>query len=324
MDALSDLLRTVRLNGAAYLTGEFSAPWCVEAQAEAEISAAFLPGARRVISYHLIAEGSCMAQLEEPGEPPLALNAGELLVVTRGESHYMGSAMDAPRAGRKELADCIEMTPGGLIRLEHGGGGQRTRLVCGFLNGDDMAGHPLLDSLPRMFKVDMRGSSSSAWLESSLRFAAEEAAVARAGSATFLAKLSELLFVEAVRRCLDELPEEQKGWLAGLRDRFVGRALTHLHAKPAHSWTVDELASEVGLSRSAFAQRFADYLGVPPMQYLARWRLQLAAQLLRNTDYTLAAVAEKIGYESEAAFNRAFKREFGLPPASWRRGSMAN
>jgi AraC-like DNA-binding protein len=324
MDALSDLLRTVRLNGAAYLSGEFSAPWCVEAQAEAEISAAFLPGTRRVISYHLIAEGECMAQLDEEGQPALRVAAGELLVVTRGESHLMGSALDAPRATREELAGQVEMTPGGLIRLTHGGGGERTRLVCGFLDGDSMAGHPLLDSLPRMFKVDMRGSSASAWLESSLRFAAEEAAVARAGSATFLSKISELLFVEAVRRCLDALPEQQKGWLAGLRDRFVGKALTLMHARPAHPWTVEELAGEVGLSRSALAQRFGDFLGQPPMQYLAQWRLQLAAQLLLGGDLAIAAVAQRVGYDSEPAFNRAFKREFGQPPASWRRREDAH
>ena len=195
--------------------------------------------------------------------------------------------------------------------------------MCGFLAVDEVLSNPLLASLPRLFKVDVRNGSGSAWLESSLRFAAEEAAVSRAGGATVLAKLSELLFVEAVRRCIDTLPESDKSWLAGLRDRFVGRALSLLHTQPAHAWTVDELARNVGLSRSALAQRFSDFLGQPPMQYLARWRLQIAAQQLRDGEKSLADVAEHVGYDSEAAFNRAFKREFGMPPASWRRREIA-
>jgi AraC-like DNA-binding protein len=164
----------------------------------------------------------------------------------------------------------------------------------------------------------MRGGDA-AWLETSMRFAASEGALARAGGATVLGKLSELLFIEAVRRFTETLSADQKGWLAGLRDRFVGRALTLLHARPAHPWTVDALGREVGLSRSAFAQRFTELLGQPPMQYLAHWRLQIAARQLRGGDRPLAAVAEDVGYESEAAFNRAFKRDFGMPPATWRR-----
>ncbi|MGF6917043.1 AraC-like DNA-binding protein [Paraburkholderia sp. 40] len=181
----------------------------------------------------------------------------------------------------------------------------------------------MLSSLPRLFKIDMRNDPQSAWLESSLRFAVAEAAQWRAGSAIVLARLSELLFVEAVRRCIDTLPADRKGWLAGVRDRFVGPALSMLHAQPAHSWTVDELARKVGLSRSALAKRFTDLLGQPPMQYLARWRLQLASHELLIGSKSLAALAEQVGYESEPAFNRAFKREFGMPPAAWRKSHMA-
>jgi len=221
------------------------------------------------------------------------------------------------------IAEQLDTTPGEVLRLSCGGGGARTRMVCGFLASDEVLSNPLLASLPRLFKVDVRSGTGSAWLESSLRFAVEEAAVSRAGSATVLSRLSELLFVEAVRRCIDTLPEGEKNWLAGLRDRFVGRALSLLHARPAYAWTVDELAGKVGLSRSALAQRFSDFLGQPPMQYLARWRLQIAAQQLRDGEMSLADVAEHVGYDSEAAFNRAFKREFGMPPASWRRGELA-
>jgi AraC family transcriptional regulator, alkane utilization regulator len=324
MDALSDVLRAVRLSGAVYLNGEFTAPWCVEGQADAALCASFLPNSKRVVSYHLVTEGSCWAQLGDEEDSALEISAGEILVVPQGEMHVMGSRLDLPRARSAPLnAEHLETTPGEVMKLSFGGGGAKTRIVCGFLACDEVLGNPLLASLPRIFKVDVRNGAGSAWIESSLSFAAEEAAVSRAGSATVLAKLSELLFVEAVRRCLDTLPEDEKGWLAGLRDRFVGRALSLLHSQPAHAWTVDELARQVGLSRSALAQRFSDFLGQPPMQYLSRWRLQIAAQQLRDGEKSLADVAEHVGYDSEAAFNRAFKREFGMPPASWRRSEFA-
>jgi AraC family transcriptional regulator, alkane utilization regulator len=191
--------------------------------------------------------------------------------------------------------------------------------VCGFLACDDTLSNPLLSSLPRLFKIDMRHDPRAAWLESSLKFAAAEAAHSRAGGTIVLARLSELLFVEAVRSCIEALPAHQTGWLAGVRDRYVGRALSLLHAQAVHPWTVDELARKVGLSRSALAQRFTHLVGQPPMQYLARWRMQIAAQELLNGAKSLAAVAEQVGYESEAAFSRAFRREFGKAPAGWRK-----
>ncbi|HKQ26252.1 MAG TPA: AraC family transcriptional regulator [Burkholderiales bacterium] len=323
MDALSDVLRAVRLSGAVYLNGEFTAPWCVESEADAALCASFLPHSKRVVSYHLITEGSCWAQLGDEEDSALQISAGEILVVPQGEMHVMGSKLDLPRTP-SSAAEHLETAPGEVMKLSFGGGGAKTRIVCGFLACDEVFSNPLLASLPRIFKVDVRNGDGSAWIESSLRFAAEEAAVSRAGSATVLAKLSELLFVEAVRRCLDKLPEDEKGWLAGLRDRFVGRALSLLHSQPAHPWTVDELAGKVGLSRSALAQRFSDFLGQPPMQYLARWRLQIAAQQLRDGEKSVADVADHAGYDSEAAFSRAFKREFGMPPASWRRSEFAS
>jgi AraC-like DNA-binding protein len=270
----------------------------------------------------LITEGSCWAQLPGKPESAIQINAGELLVVPQGEPHLMGSALDLglePVPSVPLLASILATAPGEVMKVSYGGAGTATRMVCGFLSCDETLSNPLLSVLPRIFKIDMRNDPRSAWLESSLKFAAMEAAEARAGSAIVLAKLSELLFVEAVRRCIDTLPLDQKGWLAGVRDRFVGRALSLLHTQPAYTWTVDELAKKVGLSRSAFAQRFSDLLGQPPMQYLARWRLQIAAQELLSSGKSLAAVATQIGYDSEAAFNRAFKREFGMPPAGWRK-----
>jgi AraC family transcriptional regulator, alkane utilization regulator len=320
MDALSDVLRLVRLGGAVYLNADFTAPWCVVGEVTRELCVAFLPRAERIVSYHLITEGRCSARLlDDPGST-IQVDAGELLVVPQGEAHLIGSSLELEPAPSDEmLSKYLETTPGDVMKLSYGGGGEHTRLICGFLACDDTLTNPVLSALPRIFKVDMRNDARSAWLESSLKLAAVEAAECRVGSAIVLSRLSELLFVEAVRRCIDALPDDRKGWLAAVSDRFVGRALALLHAQPAHGWTVDELARKAGLSRSALAQRFTQLLGQPPMQYLARWRLQIAAQELRNGTQSLAAIAERVGYESEAAFNRAFKREFGMPPASWRR-----
>ena len=320
MDAVSDVLRAVRLSGAVYLNGTFTAPWCLIGRTDAALCAAYLPRTERVISYHLIIEGSCWAQLADSPDSALRLDAGELLVVPQGETHLMGSGVGlGPTPMESLLAGPIAAAPGEVMTLSYGGGGAATRIVCGFLACDDTLSNPLLSSLPRLFKIDMRHDPRAAWLESSLKFAADEAAHSRAGGTIVLARLSELLFVEAVRSCIEALPAHQTGWLAGVRDRYVGRALSLLHAQAIYPWTVDELARKVGLSRSALAQRFTDLLGQPPMQYLARWRMQIAAQELLNGKKSLAAVAEQIGYESESAFSRAFRREFGMPPAGWRK-----
>lgn len=320
MDAVSDVLRVVRLGGAVYLNAEFGAPWCVIGQTDSALCAGYLPPAERVVSYHLITEGSCWAHIAADTQSAIQVNAGELLVVPQGEAHILGSAPDlTPVPFGPLLANHLETAPGEVMKLSYGGGGTTTRLMCGLLACNETLSNPILSALPRIFKIDMRNDPRAAWLESSLQFAVAEAAELRAGSATILGKISELLFVEAIRRCMDALPADRKGWLAGARDRFVGRALSVLHAQPAHAWTVDELARKVGLSRSALAQRFTDLLDQPPMQYLARWRLQVAAQELLSGSKSLAAVAAQVGYDSEAAFSRAFKREFGLPPAGWRR-----
>jgi AraC-like DNA-binding protein len=324
MDALSDVLRIVQLTGAVYLDATVSAPWCVVVPADSQLCSAYLPRSERVVSFHFVTEGSCWAMLPHDPAGALQVDAGDLIVVPQGETHVLGSSTDlSPESLAPLLANQVETKPGEVMTIAYGGGGANTRLVCGFLAAQDIWRNPLLSALPRLFKVSMR-ASRAAWLESSLRFATEEAASVRAGSATVLAKLSELLFVEAARHYVDTMPDDRKGWLAGLRDRFVARALALMHARPAHPWTVEELAGQVGMSRSGFAQRFADLLGVPPMQYLAQWRLQLAAQQLRLTDRSLASVAAEVGYEAEAAFNRAFKREFGVPPATWRRNAAGS
>jgi AraC-like DNA-binding protein len=319
MDALSHVLQAVELSGAVFLSAEFTAPWCVVSQADSEICGAYLPRSDRVVSYHMIASGSCMACLDDGGGPALQLDAGDLLVVPQGDPHLLGSDLTlAPVPSAPLLAQHVASNPGEILRLSHGAGGEMTRMVCGFLTCDGILSNPLLQSLPRIFKVSVGSGAESAWLVPALAFAAAEAAVPRPGGATVLGKLSELLFVHALRRCLDSLPEHETGWLAALRDRYVGPAMLRLHADPAYPWTVDGLAGEVGLSRSAFAQRFTSLLGQPPMQYLSRWRLRAAARELRSGSGSVAVLAGKVGYESEAAFSRAFKREFGMPPGSWR------
>jgi AraC-like DNA-binding protein len=315
MDALSDVLRVVRLRGGVFLHAEFTAPWCMLSKVGLEDCGAMLEGAEHLVLYHYVAEGRLKAQI--PNDKPVEIEAGEVVIFPHNHDHLLGSHLDLPPVPSKDL---VRGTPGGgLWAIRHGGGGERTRLVCGFLGCDKLEGNPLAGSLPPVLRFDIRQGNAAAWMKSSLEFAADEIAARRAGSETVLAKISELLFVETLRRYVEGLPEEQTGWLAGLKDPFVSRALSLLHGHVAKNWTVDDLGRKVGLSRSALADRFSRLIGEPPMRYLARWRIQVAAHQLRNSDAPLARIAEQVGYESEAAFNRAFKRSFGVPPATWRR-----
>jgi len=315
MDALSDVLRTVKLSGGVFLNVEFTAPWCIETPPAEGILQLLAPGAGNLVLYHFVAEGSCWAGV--PDGPSARLSAGELVMIPGGDLHRLGSD---PARAPVPIANILRApAPGEVVRLSHGGGGEATRLVCGFLACDTRHGNPLAGALPRLLTLGVRGTPWGAWIESTLALAAQETGAARAGSVSVLAKLSELLFVEAVRRYAETLPPHATGWLAGLRDPLVGKALALLHAQPARAWTVEQLGREVGLSRSTISERFTALLGLAPMQYLVRWRMQLAAQRLRSDARGVARIAEDVGYESEAAFNRAFKREFGVPPAKWRR-----
>jgi AraC-like DNA-binding protein len=315
MDALSDVLRLVRLKGGVFLHAEFTAPWCILSQVGREDCGALLEGAEHLVLYHYVVEGRLTAQILNGN--PVEIEAGEVVIFPHNHQHLLGSRLDLPPVPSKQI---VSVSPeGGLLVIRHGGGGERTRIVCGFLGCDRLEGNPLASALPPLLRFDVRQGSAAAWMKSSLEFAADEIAARRAGSETVLAKLSELLFVEALRRYVEGLPVEQTGWLAGLKDPFVSRALSLLHGRIAQEWTVDDLGREVGLSRSALAERFTRLIGEPPMRYLARWRIQAAAHQLRISDAPLARIAEQVGYESEAAFNRAFKRNFGVPPATWRK-----
>lgn len=315
MDALSDVLRVVQLTGGVFLQAEFFAPWCIAARVAPEHCAPLLGPASHLILYHYVVEGALHVRVV--GEEAFVLGPGEVVLFPRNDLHLLGSDLALPPV----LAGDIIQPPqdGGLFAIHHGGDGARTRLVCGFLGCDSAQGNPVIATLPAALRLTIEASGAAEWMRSTFQYAAEEVAAGRPGAATVLAKLSELLFVESVRRYAETLPEGQTGWLAGLRDPYVARALALLHRDLTRAWTVDELGRHVGLSRSALAERFTHLIGVAPMHYLANWRMQVAAQELRHRSTSLAQVANTVGYESEAAFSRAFKKAFGTAPATWRR-----
>jgi AraC-like DNA-binding protein len=319
MDVLSEILRGVVLKGALYFNAEFSAPWGFRTPATAELAQLLTPGAPHLMIYHLLAEGSGVVRVE--GDLEIALTAGDVIIVTHGAPHEMCSAVDVPaKLSDKMMA---KLRAHDFTKMQAGGGGDVARFVCGFMVCDPLLCSPILRSLPPAFKVNLRTDAAGYWLENALLHLVEEANSGRAGSEVVLTKMSEALFVDTLRRYFADLPEEEVGWLAAARDPMIGKSLMLLHSRTAHPWTIAELATEVGSSRSAFVERFTRYLAEPPMYYLMRWRLQLAARALGSTSRGVADIAEEVGYESEAAFNRAFKREFGSPPARYRRDQRA-
>ena len=297
MDALSDVLRVAHLTGGVFLHAEFFAPWCIAARLSPEQCTPTLGPASHLIPYHYVVEGEFHVRVE--GEDDLVLGAGDVLLLPRNDLHLMGSDLSLPSVAVIQVIH--PPMDGGLFSIHHGGGGRRTRIVCGFLGCDGAKGNPVLSTLPPLLKLDIEQGGAAEWIRSTFQYAADQIAAGRPGSETVLAKLSELLFVEAVRRYAEALPEGQTGWLAGLRDPHVARALALLHRDITRRWTVDDLGRETGLSRSALADRFIRLIGVPPMHYLASWRMQVAAQELRNTSASLAQVAEIAGYDSGAA-----------------------
>lgn len=314
MDAFSDVLRVIRLTGGVFLEARFTAPWCIGGQISANDCKPFFAVPRHVIATHFVADGAMRLRVE--GGQAIDLEAGEFVLLPRNDPHVFGSDLDASRASAREIIQ--PPREGGLARIDHGGGGAVTQLLCGYLASEAPFG-PLLSALPPVLKLNVRATASGAWIESSFRFAASELAAGRLGSTTVIAKLSELLFVEAVTQYVARLPAERRGWLAGLRDPQIARALAALHARPTEAWTAEGLALEAGMSRSVFAERFSSLVGQPPMQYLTLWRLHVAAQRLREGHGSVAQIGFAVGYESEAAFSRAFKRQFGTSPGTWRK-----
>jgi AraC-like DNA-binding protein len=319
MDVLSEVLRVVRLEGALFFNGEFSAPWCLSSSRSATAAHYLSPPAGHLIIFHFLTEGRAYARLPEGRREELT--AGDIVIFPHGDAHLLGNGsparpVDSFRTFAKNLTQ-------GLKLARFGGGGEITRFVCGYLACEPRLSEVFLAGLPPLLKVHVAKEPSGQWLGHSIRFSVDQVSGSHAGGGLVLAKLSEVLFVETLRRYISALPPSQTGWLAGARDPIIGQALAHLHKEPAHPWTISSLARRVGLSRTRLAERFRHFLGESPIAYLAQWRLKLGAEILQSTEDSVAEVAAAVGYGSEAAFNRAFKREFDCPPAQFRRNRKA-
>lgn len=338
MDVLSDVLRVVRLSGAVFFVAEFSSPWAIASPPSNRLASFIMPRAECFTLFHVLAEGSCWVKVKD--HPPLQLVAGDVLVFPQGDEHVIGSDLALKPTPMKVLVPQIPWA--GMAPVIHGGGGEVTRFVCGFLHCDQRF-NPLFSTLPRLLCIRSREGDvvlkpvgtekqssdrsvpfhAGMWLNTTLYYLIREAQAQSSSNQLMLSRLTELMFVEVLRHYMQELAPDQKGWLAGLKDPCVNRAITLLHAQPARAWTVHDLAHDAGVSRSALADRFTDLIGESPMRYLTGWRIHLAKQLLSEGNHNLAEVAERVGYESEYAFNRAFKRQVGKPPAAWRKNTSA-
>lgn len=324
-DTLSDVLRLVRLRGAVFYHVSFGHEWAVEAPTAKEIADAVIPGAEHVIEYHVLTKGRSWAAIV--GEPPVLLESGDIVMFPQGDAHVLSSApglrpsrmepewVYATRDDPKPIPVVFQS----LHEFSYGTPAPESvsNVVCGFLGCDLRPFNPLIAALPRLLHLPAAGGA--AWIGQMLQQAVSASQDKRPGGEAMLERISEMMFVDAVRRHVERLPEESTGWLAGLRDRQVGRALALIHDRPEHAWTIEALANDVALSRSAFYDRFVGLVGQPPMHYLTQWRMAVAATLLRQSRAPVASIALDVGYESEAAFTRAFKRQVGTPPGRWRR-----
>lgn len=319
-DVLSDVLRVIKLTGALFFQVDASSPWSVEVPEAGSFAHTILPRAQHVISYHIITKGSGWVTVGD--DPPMEFTEGDILVIPQGDRYGMSGA-PGERSGltpEDSLDFFRAMAAGQLpsVVSEGGGGPVLAKYVCGFLGCDARPFNPLLGALPRLMRIPRVSSASGDFLDRLIELTFVEAPLRRAGAECIRLRLSELMFVEVVRRYLETLPLGQTGWLAGLRDPVIGKAIALLHGDPARTWGLEALARESGVSRSVLAARFAHLVGCPPMQYLASWRVQLAARLLADGTAKVSAVGRDVGYESEAAFSRSFKRIAGLSPAEWR------
>ncbi len=312
MDPLSDVLRSIRLTGGIFLDAHFTAPWAVRSRITAEDCRPYLSRPAQVIAYHVVVSGRLL--LEVKGVPPLEVSAGEVVLLPRNDEHVLASESGIAAVSADDFIQPSGDT--GLAHITYGGGGAATQIVCGFLGSNDVR-NPLISTLPQIMKLDVREAASRDWIEASVRFAAAELVAGRFADSGVLSRLSELLLVEAVRSYAANAGGDS-GWLKGMSDPHVGRALALMHNSIGNYWTVDLLAREAALSRSTFVERFTAIMGVPPIKYLTQWRLMIAKAELAETRTSIAQIANSVGYDSEEAFSRAFKREFGESPARWR------
>lgn len=327
-DALSEVLRAVRLRGAIFFHVQGMAPWAAETPPSREIVDKVLPGAEHMLEFHAVIGGSCWAAIV--GQPPVRLDEGDLILFPQGDAHVVSSAPGVrPSVSGKEvfatprpsqLPYALSVSNVKFVRGRDGDGSDPSRatLVCGFLGLDALPFNPLLSALPRVLHMPAASLGADSWITGFMRAVADESSRRRPGGEAVLERMSEMLFVEVLRRHVDSLSPEHTGWLAGMRDPAVSRVLGLLHGSPGADWSLERLADEAAMSRSALHERFVHFIGQPPMQYLTRWRMQIASGMLRETNGKLIEIALACGYESEAAFSRAFKREVGAAPGAWR------
>ena len=313
MDALSELLRVIRLSGTAFIDAELSTPWAVETPPASAIATRFAPRAGRIIPYHVVTRGACYVELK--GQAPVELEAGQAILFPHGDVHVLSSSRGLTPL-RITTDAVVKLTrPDSIASVRYGGGGATTRLICGFFACDEVLSGQLVERLPRLMHCKAGAYSAAALLPRSVQ---PPQGAPSLGLGAVLGKLSELLFVEAIRAYVESLPE-QEGWLGGLRDRYVSHGLALIYGRPSAPWTLESLARTVGISRTALADHFMQCTGMAPMQYLSQWRLRVAADALGNSDRAVKLIAESASFGSTAAFTRAFKREFGISPVGWRR-----
>ena len=316
MDVLSDVLSAVHLTGAIFFDNTFHDPWVVETPRASVIASKVMPHSQYVFSFHTLLEGSCWAEMIDGSAEPMRLNASDVIVFPLDDAHAFCSTVGM--RAKPDLAVYIRPVDRQLpYILNEGMGPSGCRFICGYIGCDIRPYNPFIKSLPRVLHGR---AAASGWLSHLVQHAVSETENRHAGGETVLAKLAELMFVQVIRQYANELPPESYGWLSGLRDPQIGHALSLVHARPADDWTIETLASAVGMSRSAFAKRFTHFSGDSPMQYVGKWRMQLAARRLENPQVSIAQAGVEVGYDSEAAFNRAFKKIMGVPPGTWRRG----
>jgi AraC family transcriptional regulator, alkane utilization regulator len=315
VDPLTDVLRLVHVASAVFMHGHFSAPWALLSPPRDDLVQVLQPGARNLVLFHVVVDGHCHVQLDT-GDSALA-RAGEVALLPYAHRHRMGNPGDADPVPVVELLPPPPWASAPVLR--HGGGGDGTRILCGYLRCEQLLFNPMLQALPPL--IHLRLSSAAAdWLRASVRYIDERA---QDGATHLIERLPEVMLVDCLRQYAQALPPQQTGWLAALRDPVVGRALALLHERPAHDWSVDELARCAATSRSVLGERFRALLKVSPMHYLTQWRMQLAAQTLDSQAVPVSVLAERVGYQSEAAFSRAFKRCLGCAPSEWRAGRSA-
>lgn len=303
-DPLGEALHLLRLNGTFYCRSELKAPWGVE-----------LPPFEGRMMFHVVTAGECWLEIE--GEEPHLLQQGSLALVPHGNGHIVRSRTSEQTLPLFDIP--VERVSDRYEIMRHGGDGELTHLTCGLVRFDHVAGQQLIALLPKILQIDTREEEEGSWLQSTLRFIAREARELRPGGETVITHLADILIIQAIRSWLDSAPDANRGWLAALRDKQIGRALAAIHRQPQKEWSVASLAREVGMSRSGFSARFTQLVGDSAMRYLTRWRMQLARAQLAEGTAPLSQLADRLGYQSEAAFCRAFKREFGVSPGSFRR-----